>query len=328
MALREERILVLLDSDIFKSRRLARTMALRAGFDQVAVGEIETAVSELATNLIRHRARDGEICLSLLDTPGRPALEVCSQDRGPGIADIGSALHDGRSSAGGLGIGLSGVRRLMDEFFIDSGPGQMTTVVARKWLPSFRPSRLNVSVIARPKRGEEVCGDAYFIRQMRDFALLAVIDALGHGREAFETSQLCLAAIEQQFDAPLDSIVETCHRQLRGTRGVAAAFCRIDFAASRLLHLGLGNVETRVCGTGSAVRPFCFNGTLGMAMESYQVRDYPWEEGATIVMFSDGMSLPWEFPVDHLAVSPQVLAERLFSSYAGDGDDATVLVGR
>jgi anti-sigma regulatory factor (Ser/Thr protein kinase) len=328
MALKEEHILVFLDSDILKVRRLAREAALEAGFDRIASGEIEIVASELATNLLKHHAVDGEIVITALHDAGRPGVEVRSLDRGPGIRDIRTAVHGGVSTAGGLGIGLSGVRRLMDEFSIESQPGATTTIVARKWLPSDEDARMGFSVIARPKPGEDVSGDAYFIKQGRDYAFLTVLDALGHGREAFETSRTCMTVIEENYDAPLSMIVELCHQELRGTRGAAVALCRIDFAESRLRHLSIGNVETRVYGTSVPVRPFCFNGTLGMSMERYQVRDYLWDEGATIMMFSDGISSRCDIGPDAITTSPQTIAEQVFKAFARDYDDATVLVGR
>ncbi|BCS52012.1 ATP-binding SpoIIE family protein phosphatase [Geobacter sp. SVR] len=328
MALKEQRILVFVDSDILKVRRLAREAAQEAGFDQIASGEIEIVASELATNLLKHHAVDGEIVITTLNSTGRQGVELRSLDLGPGIRDIRTAVHGGVSTAGGLGIGLSGVRRLMDEFSIESQPGAMTSVVARKWLPSKDDTRMGFSVIARPKPGEDVSGDAYFIKQGRDYVFFTVLDALGHGPEAFETGRVCMAVIEENYDAPLPMIAELCHQELKGTRGAAVALCRIDFAESRLRHLSIGNVETRVYGTSVPVRPFCFNGTLGMSMERYQVRDYRWEEGATIMMYSDGISFPWDVQPEMIAASPQVVAEQVFKAFAGDNDDATVLVGR
>lgn len=328
MALKDERILIFLDSDILKARRLAREMAAATGFDQVASAVIETVVSELATNLIKHRAVDGEIALLRLVDAERRGIEVRSLDRGPGIGNVQEALHGGVSSAGGLGIGLSGVKRFMDEFSLESRPHQGTTIIARKWLGTEESRRMSFSVIARPHPGEEVSGDAHFIRQTPACAFFAVTDALGHGREAFETSRQALAVLEDVCEEPLPGIVDLCHRELKGTRGAAMALCRIDFAEGLLHHLSIGNVETRVYGTREPVRPLCFNGTVGMSMENHHVRTYPWNDGATIVIFSDGVSGHFDLPPETLGASPQTIARYIFDRFARNYDDATVLVGR
>jgi serine/threonine-protein kinase RsbT len=94
-----------------------------------------TAVSELAHNLHFHTHLGGTISLAALDEGGRIGVEVVSEDQGPGIPDIDLAMQDGFSTNRGLGGGLPGVRRLMDEFSIRSEVGVGTRVVARLWRP-------------------------------------------------------------------------------------------------------------------------------------------------------------------------------------------------
>ena len=91
---------------------------------------IATAVSEITRNVVRF-AGEGAVYIELLR--GRPGLRVVARDHGPGIVDIERAMGDGYSTCGGLGLGLSGARRLMDEFEITSAPGRGTTVTMTKW---------------------------------------------------------------------------------------------------------------------------------------------------------------------------------------------------
>lgn len=107
-------------------------MALTLGFDPTAAEEIALAVSELATNVLRH-AHDGVVTIAPVARP-RVGLRVESRDAGPGIADLHLALEDGFSTTGSLGGGLGAARRLMDDFEIASGPSG-TRIVAHKWLP-------------------------------------------------------------------------------------------------------------------------------------------------------------------------------------------------
>jgi phosphoserine phosphatase RsbX len=115
--------------DVSQARIRTRDLATAMGFKQPALDAITTAVSELARNIVDHAAH-GEIVL----TPRRRGLEVVARDRGPGIADVQRALQDGYTTSGGLGCGLSGARRLVDELEIASEPGIGTVVRIQKRL--------------------------------------------------------------------------------------------------------------------------------------------------------------------------------------------------
>ena len=91
-----------------------------------------TAVSELSRNIVKYAGR-GEVYLQLVDRSGRVGVQVMAQDRGPGIGDPDSALTDHYSTAGTLGLGLPGVKRLMDEFELDTSPGNGTRITALLW---------------------------------------------------------------------------------------------------------------------------------------------------------------------------------------------------
>jgi len=118
-------------SDVEHARREARLLAASAGFDAADAEMVAISVSELATNLHRY-ARQGRIVLRRIDGNGKTGIEIESRDNGPGIADIDRAMQDGYSTGGGMGSGLPAVKRLMDEFAIESRP-EGTTVTARKW---------------------------------------------------------------------------------------------------------------------------------------------------------------------------------------------------
>jgi serine/threonine-protein kinase RsbT len=104
--------------------------------NDVLTAHVATAASELANNLWMHATAGGHIGLALVHTATGRAIELRARDAGPGIADLGLAMTEGYSTGGGLGFGLPGVRRLMDEFTIESAPSHGTAVVARKWLPA------------------------------------------------------------------------------------------------------------------------------------------------------------------------------------------------
>lgn len=117
--------------DVTRAALQARRCALSAGLDATRVALVATAVSELSTNVLKY-AGTGEVVITLRDGP-RQGITVRVTDRGPGIADLDAAMRDHHSTGGTLGLGLPGVRRMMDEFEIQSTPGSGTTVTVTKW---------------------------------------------------------------------------------------------------------------------------------------------------------------------------------------------------
>jgi serine/threonine-protein kinase RsbT len=120
------------EDDIVLVRRRARVLAQERGFDAFAVAAVSTAASELARNTWTH-GRGGQATLEVLMDGGRAGLRLCFDDEGPGIAELDRALAGGYSTGRSLGLGLSGSRRLVDEFHIETRPGTGTTVTVTKW---------------------------------------------------------------------------------------------------------------------------------------------------------------------------------------------------
>ncbi|MBI4609182.1 MAG: anti-sigma regulatory factor [Candidatus Rokubacteria bacterium] len=120
------------DRDIVTAREQGRGVALLLGFSPTEVTLIATAISELARNIVLY-AGTGEMVLGLVEESKKRGMVIVARDEGPGIADVRRAVVDGYSTSGGLGLGLPGVRRLMDEFDISSELGKGTTVTIRKW---------------------------------------------------------------------------------------------------------------------------------------------------------------------------------------------------
>ncbi|HZF17858.1 MAG TPA: anti-sigma regulatory factor [Steroidobacteraceae bacterium] len=127
------RVAIRSNLDIVTARHEGRGLSIRIGFSATDATLIATAISELARNIVSY-AREGEILLRVLNPGDLRGIMIVSRDSGPGIASIDDAMRDGFSTSGGLGLGLPGVRRLMDEFLIKSEPGEGTTVCVTKWL--------------------------------------------------------------------------------------------------------------------------------------------------------------------------------------------------
>jgi serine/threonine-protein kinase RsbT len=138
MAARSLSIEVRVEHDVASVIAAVARLCATHGLPAVFTGHVATAASELANNLWMHSQRGGQLSLALSGEGAGRSVELRADDDGPGIADIPRALSEGYSTGGGLGCGLPGVQRLMDEFSIDSAAGQGTRVVARKWLTSRR----------------------------------------------------------------------------------------------------------------------------------------------------------------------------------------------
>ena len=128
----ELRIPVTADVDVVTARQRGRELAAEAGFSSGDQTVIAAAISEIARNILNY-AKRGEIQLSVVTNGDRQGVIIVARDQGPGIPDVQRALEDGYSTSGGLGLGLPGARRLMDDFAVDSAVGKGTIVTMKKW---------------------------------------------------------------------------------------------------------------------------------------------------------------------------------------------------
>lgn len=120
------------DLDIVIARTLARDTAKALGFGAIDQARIATAVSELARNIFLY-AGNGSVTVRPVEKPGRKGVEIVCEDQGPGIPNIDQVMQDGYSTSRGMGMGLPGAKRLMDEFIIRSQENVGTTITCRKW---------------------------------------------------------------------------------------------------------------------------------------------------------------------------------------------------
>jgi serine/threonine-protein kinase RsbT len=129
----ERRIPIRTDEDIVTARAEGRALASELPFSKTDLTLIATAISEVARNIVVY-AKEGEVVLRLIRQESSQGLLILARDEGPGIEDVSLAMRDSYSTSQGLGLGLPGARRLMDEFEIESTPGAGTTVTMTKWV--------------------------------------------------------------------------------------------------------------------------------------------------------------------------------------------------
>jgi anti-sigma regulatory factor (Ser/Thr protein kinase) len=317
-------------SQVGEARRLASTLAQRAGFDEEGRGRVAVVATEAARNLIAHGG-GGEILMRVFDSV---VLELLAVDKGRGMADVGRCLVDGYSTAGTPGTGLGAISRMSDLFDIYSMPDRGTALLAllaadrAEGLP--RRNGFEYGCVCVPKPGEEACGDAWFARSRAGAALFSVIDGLGHGAFAADASRAAIEALAAQDGAPPAAVVEALHGRLRSTRGAAGAVASVDRRDGTVRYAGIGNVAGAILTGADSRSMVSHNGTLGHQARRFQEFSYPWAEDSLIVMHSDGLASHWSLDRYPGLTShhPALVAGVLYRDFTRGRDDVTVLVAR
>ena len=319
------------ESDVGEARRAASAVAEQAGLPAGRLAAVALLATELAANLVRH-AQAGELLVHVLPVDGAPVVELISLDRGPGMADVSRCLTDGYSTAGTMGAGLGGVRRMADAFDLWSRPEWGTVLVARVGDGQRRAptSRFEWSCISSPAPHEQVCGDAWEVAA-RDSVLSAMVaDGLGHGPLAAEASQAAGRLFSDQgCDEPTEYL-ERAHRVLGRTRGAAISIARGDASEQRLVFAGVGNVSGAIVGADEHRSMAAHNGTIGATLPRVQSFEYGWPERSLLILHSDGLKTRWSlqsYPGLHTR-HPALVAAALYKDHRRANDDATVLVAR
>ncbi len=346
---RQTRVPIRHDTDVVvacqKGRALAAQLGL-SGNDQVIV---TIAISEVASNIVRY-ASTGEIVLDSVLEDGRRGIVVIARDEGPGIADVDRALQDGYSTGGGLGLGLSGARRLMDEFEIASQVGKGTTIVMKK-METMEMRHLQSraatggavqstqstpfiewGIATRSFDGRGESGDQYLVESFSDGVLVMVVDGLGHGPSAAIAGKAAVAAVEGHASEPVAALLKRCHEGLRRTRGAVVSLASFNVLGGQMTWLGIGNVKgllLRANGRAgrSRERLLLRGGVVGYQLPTLRPATLPVEPGDTLILATDGLRSVF---ADDLALgeAPQQMADRIFAEYRRGTDDAMVLVAR
>ena len=320
-------------SAVGEARRAAAALAAEIDLDETAAGRVQIVATELATNLVRH-AGSGEMLLQVVAGANGAAIELIALDRGPGMEHPERCLRDGYSTGGTAGAGLGAVRRLADEFDLDSHVGIGTIVMARVGSAARATvadrRRFALGGVCVPMQGEIACGDAWRAAQDDDALALLVVDGLGHGPFAAEASREATLAFEAApFAAPAE-LIAVAHQRMAGTRGAALATARVDAATNMLVYAGVGNIAGTVLGGEGSRGLASHNGTVGATLNRVQEFSYPWPIDATLVMHSDGIGSRWQldrYPGLRTR-HPALLAGVLYRDFARGRDDVTVLVAR
>lgn len=315
-------------SQVGEARRGIGLLAERNGFADPFRSNLAIIVTELANNLVKHSG-GGQIVARALSQGGDAGIEVLSIDRAPGMANPEACLRDGFSTAGSPGTGLGAVRRLSTTFDFYSEEGKGSVILSQLWVGRGPPeSAYREGAIAIPYRGEIMSGDAWGIRYRESAIQAVMVDGLGHGPIAADAAEIALRVFERNPDLSPSDYIKATHIALKTSRGAAVAVARIDLDSGLVEYCGVGNTVGAVEIGSEHKRMVSHNGTAGLQTNRIQEFRYPWDEGAILILHSDGIGTRWNLEKYPGLVTrhPAVIAGVLHRDFGRGTDDSTVLV--
>lgn len=325
----EEALPILDEASVAVARQATRDRAAAHGLSAVGAERLALVVSELAHNQLAH-ARRGWIALRPIARGGVPGVEVVAADSGPGIADPAGALRGGHSTAGTLGVGLSGVRRTAAEMDLDVRRGEGTCVTARVFDAPV-PRRREVGVYGRPHPDERTSGDGALFVRRDDALVLGVCDGLGHGEPARDAARAATSALRRHAALSPGEQLAACDRALGGTRGAVMTILHVDDREGRIDAASAGNVTTILAHHRSERRLGGLSTTLGGARPArFATERTAIDPRDVIVVFTDGLSSRSTLADDRdlWFQHPAAVAQRLVERFARATDDVLVAVVR
>ncbi|MEA5452080.1 ATP-binding SpoIIE family protein phosphatase [Leptolyngbya sp. CCNP1308] len=315
-----------------EARRASLALATRLGFEETERGKVGLLVTEVANNLIRH-AGGGVVLLRALERNDIIGIEVLGLDQGSGMVDVEECLQDGFSTAGTSGNGLGAIRRLSDLFEIYSQPNKGTALLAHIWAKSSThspPKIIEIGVVALPKLGEEVSGDAWAWDGDEHRSLFLVVDGLGHGPAAASAATAAVRVFHDHHHQSPQRIIEAAHGALRSTRGAALAIAEINFEQQTVCFAGIGNIAASISSATEHHNLMSYNGTVGHEVRKIKEFTYPWYLNGLLTMHSDGISTQWNLD-RYPGLSqkhPSLIAGVLHRDFHRERDDVTMLAAK
>jgi anti-sigma regulatory factor (Ser/Thr protein kinase) len=315
-----------------EARRLGVHYAERSGLSEPERGAVAIAVTELATNILKH-AKSGAILCESISHNGSSGLRILALDKGPGIPDVSRALQDGYSTSGTPGNGLGAVQRLSTNLELYTSPQNGTCVMAEFWPKREAPRRglpFQVGAVSLAMRKETVCGDGWRSHPCQGTHLFMVVDGLGHGPYAADAAREAERIVDESRSISPASILQDCHDALRKTRGAAAAIAAISIDTKLVSFAGVGNISGTLVRTNSRRGMTSHNGTLGHQLHKIQEFAFPWDADSVLIMHSDGLGSKWDlnqYP-GILSKHSSIIAAVLYRDFERQRDDVTVLVAK
>jgi anti-sigma regulatory factor (Ser/Thr protein kinase) len=318
-------------SQIGSARRAAVELAESSGFDSEQSGKVGLAVTEIASNVLKH-AGNGRILIRSLREDDLFGVEVIGLDKGPGIANVAASLRDGHSTTGTMGGGLGALARMSDSFEIFTQVNKGTAVRLALWAkPQLARARpIEVGGLCLAMHGEPVAGDGWEVEIWRDQLSILMADGLGHGIHAHEAARAATDTFLAHPQREPREVIESAHGALARTRGAAVAAAKVIASAERGVFAGVGNIVCRVEASTAKRHLLSHNGTVGHTMRKLQEFAFPWPKGSLLILHSDGLGTHWDLATYPGLSSrhPALIAAVLYRDYDRGRDDVSVAVIR
>jgi anti-sigma regulatory factor (Ser/Thr protein kinase) len=325
------RVLVEDASQVAQARREALALGRQTSLDAAAADRLALAVTEAATNLVKH-ASGGSVLLAPLADTTATGIEVIALDRGPGMSNVAASMRDGHSTAGSPGFGLGSMSRLASNLDIYSQPGAGTVLRFEVWSTHApqAPGPVAFGGVCVAKAGEAVSGDGWLVQSAHGRHRVVVVDGVGHGLQAATAARNALRIARENDKLEPAAVLESMHAALRSTRGAAAAVAAVAPHAAHGVFAGIGNIRSLVHSPDTTRNLVSHNGTLGHQVRKFQAFDFAFPARALLLLHSDGIATHWRFDrypglERH---HPAVIAATIYRDYARGHDDATVVVLR
>lgn len=333
-------------TDAMVGLQRARESAVLRGLPEADRATVLTVISELASNIHKHAGR-GAVRVERSELPAGTEVRVEAIDEGPGIPDVALAMRDHYSTAGTLGLGLPGVRRMAQDFSISSVPGGGTAVRATLrfradpgsralpglgWPPQPLPVQLagwDVGQCNRAIHGERESGDMVLACRHGGSSLFVIADGTGHGAPAHVAAMAVRSVAEGGAWTDLPDFLRQAHARLAGTRGAAVGALLVDAASRRFTYAGVGNT-TASREVGEPWRGVSREGVLGERLPSPFVQGGTLASGDLFVLCTDGVSSldRSSMPARAARRDATGLATDIVSEFGRPHDDASCLVAR
>jgi anti-sigma regulatory factor (Ser/Thr protein kinase) len=307
-------------------------VAVRAGFSDTKVGEVDIIVAEMVSNLVKHGG-GGRLLVKLIEEQHVEGIEFISIDDGDGIADVNRMMTDGASTTNTLGHGLGAIKRLSHLFQVYSLKDWGTVMLSRLFkedLPYQKKANEIRSVVV-PKPGEEKCGDAFHCRIGSHAIRIFLGDGLGHGVEAAAAVNAAIQIFKTRRDESAVDIIKEMHRGVRKTRGLVGTVALYLKEEKRWRICGVGNICTRLINGIEMKNSMAYNGIIGHNIpNSIKDQEVDAENAQVILLCSDGIRTKWDltkYP-GILKHDLSILAAVIFKDHARHTDDMSVVAVR
>jgi anti-sigma regulatory factor (Ser/Thr protein kinase) len=311
------------DEDVYRVRSEIAKFAGEIKLTEKELEELKIVLTEISKNIIKH-ASSGRLSVSF-GIEGERGVYIVAENPASNT-DASKIFDDGYSTANTLGIGLGAVKRLLTDVKVKVEEGKFI-LTGKKIFTDKKKSVIEISVFSRPKPGFKDNGDAYFIKKYGDYAVVAVLDGIGHGDKANEASKIALRILEDKFRDELEQIVLTMHRKLHGSRGCVIGIVRMN-KEGEIEYLGVGNIRAQIYTPEMYKRLVSFDGLLGSNIRTLRTDRLTLNKPCLVVLHSDGVS-SFNFDDKRIVYRPVMeVAKEAFEQHKKSSDDATLLVAR